>query len=838
MKRIVFVGLVVTLILGVWGIAYGKSTYMTTFNSTYSNSSLKGTMSCTVCHISGGFDTNSYGTAYMDSGHSFSAIESADSDGDTYTNIAEINAGTYPGDVTSKPTADITKPTVSAFSVPSTSSSLTVTVTTFTATDTVGVTGYMITESSTAPVSGDSGWSTSAPSSFAASSAGAKTLYAWAKDAAGNVSTGMSDSVTITLASNDSTPPTVTFSMPSTATSLTVSITLSATDTGGTVAGYLVKETSSEPAVNDSGWVSAAPTSYTFNSAGSKPLYAWAKDNSNNISAVKNAAVTITISGGDSTAPTVTFSMPSTATSLTVSISLSATDDAGTVTGYLVKTTGTDPEADDSKWVSTALTSYTFSFSGSQALYAWAKDDSGNVSDAASAIVNITVQASDDAIAPKIKAFSVPASSNSLTIQVKTFIATDNEGVTGYLINESSAAPSPDDAGWSSTKPTSYIFESDGVKTLFAWAKDAAGNVSTSKSANVKVDATPPTVTAFSLPETSKTTKLTVTFTATDTIGVKGYMITTSSTAPTAKTGGWKSKAPSTFTVKKQGENLLYAWAKDAVGNVSESLSATVTVDTKKPTAPSGLMATVTSGSVSLSWTASNDDGGVTEYLIFRDKVQVGTSTALNYDDTGLSPSKKYKYTVKSVDALENISAPSRTLPVTTSAASGVSAHKYSGISGTIPVPAGQQSFIYDQVSQPVISTDPEAAMPIGGDFALNGIVIGTAGFSAPVDMYVVLYNADLDLHHIYVLNQEGEYESLNVPESVEACDPDSFITLISEYGLGPWKADATGPVNGSVSEKTDLSQLAQGAYRIGLFVTTKDNMKSFYLWTTTFTVR
>lgn len=835
MKKLVVL-IVATLILGISGIAYGYSTYGDQFNSTYSSSSLSGSSNCALCHLSPAATLNSYGTDYKDNNHNFAAIEGLDSDLDGFTNITEINAGYKPGDASNHP-ADTTIPTVSAFSVPSTSSSLTVTVTTFTATDAVGVTGYMITESSTAPASSASGWSTSAPSSFIASSAGSKVLYAWAKDAAGNVSTGVSASVTITLTSSDSTPPAVTFSIPSTATSTTVSITLSATDTGGTVAGYLVKETSSDPTANDSGWVTTAPTSYAFSSAGSKTLYAWAKDNSGNISAAKNAAVTITISG-DSTPPTVTFNMPETATSLTVSISLSATDDAGTVTGYIVKTTPTAPEANDSKWVSTAPTSYTFSFPDSQVLYAWAKDDSGNVSAAASDTVNITVQASDDAIAPKIKAFSVPAVSNTLEVQVSTFIATDNEAVTGYLITESSTAPSSDDTGWSSTKPSTYTVEAEGPRSLFAWAKDAAGNVSASRSANVKVDATPPTVTAFTLPETSKTTKLAVTFTATDSIGVTGFLITTSSTAPTAKTAGWKAKAPATYIVKKQGENVLYAWAKDAVGNVSEGLSATVTVDSKKPTAPSALNKTaVTSSSVSLSWTASKDDVGVTEYLIFRDKVQVGTSTTTNYEDTGLSPSTKYKYTVKAVDALENMSASSRTLPVTTSDEL-MFPQKYSAISATIPVPAGQQSFIYDYVAGPVISSDPENAMPIGGAFDLKDIVIGTAEFSAPVDMYVVLYNADLDMHHVYVLDPEGEYEALNVPESVEACDPDSFISLISEYGLVPWKADTTGPVSGSVSENMDLSQLAPGAYRIGLFVTTKDNLKNFYLWTTTYTVR
>lgn len=98
---------------------------------------------------------------------------------------------------------DTTAPTVTAFTLPASSTSLTVSINSFTATDDVGVTGYMVTSSSTAPTASASGWSTSAPTSYAFASsttAGTKTLYAWAKDAAGNVSASRSASVTISIA--------------------------------------------------------------------------------------------------------------------------------------------------------------------------------------------------------------------------------------------------------------------------------------------------------------------------------------------------------------------------------------------------------------------------------------------------------------------------------------------------------------------------------------------------------------------------------------------------------------------------------------------------------------
>lgn len=79
------------------------------------------------------------------------------------------------------------------------------------ATDSVGVTGYYASEASTTPSASATGWTSitsatsySASVSFTLSSGdGTKTVYVWFKDAAGNVSASVSDSITLatTLAS-------------------------------------------------------------------------------------------------------------------------------------------------------------------------------------------------------------------------------------------------------------------------------------------------------------------------------------------------------------------------------------------------------------------------------------------------------------------------------------------------------------------------------------------------------------------------------------------------------------------------------------------------------------
>jgi len=93
-----------------------------------------------------------------------------------------------------------------------------------------------------------------------------------------------------------------------------------------------------------------------------------------------------------------------------------------------------------------------------------------------------------DTTLPTVDVFTLPSSiQNSLTIPVLNFTATDDIGVTGYLLTESSIPPISEDSGWSSSAPTVYTFLTDGPKTLYAWVKDAAGNVSISLSASVSI---------------------------------------------------------------------------------------------------------------------------------------------------------------------------------------------------------------------------------------------------------------------------------------------------------------------------------------------------------------
>jgi hypothetical protein len=294
----------------------------------------------------------------------------------------------------------------------------------------------------------------------------------------------------------DTTLPVVsTFTVPTSSTSLTVAITaLTATDNVG-VTGYLVNESATKPLATATGWTATVPTGYTFASAGAKTLYAWAKDNAGNVSSGVSRTVTVTTGGGgggeaDVESPEVMeFTLPLTSTSLTVPIVAFRAIDNVAPTAYLITTTPTTPAANAADWKTTPPASYTFPSGGAKTLYGWAKDGAGNVSESVWDNVDIAVAATSDRTPPRVTAFTIPTEwTDSLTVPIRSFQATDTLGVTGYVVTATSSRPSASATGWRSTPPTSYTFTSQGEKRLYPWVKDAAGNVSALWSGTARVN--------------------------------------------------------------------------------------------------------------------------------------------------------------------------------------------------------------------------------------------------------------------------------------------------------------------------------------------------------------
>lgn len=111
--------------------------------------------------------------------------------------------------------------------------------------------------------------------------------------------------------------------------------------------------------------------------------------------------------------------------------------------------------------------------------------------------------------------------------------------------------------------------------------------------------------------------------------------------------------------------------------------------DTTAPTAPTNLTATASSATqISLSWTASTDNTGVTGYNVYRNGAKVATVTGAAYSDTNLSPKTAYSYYVEAYDAAGNISKTSSVVTTSTQASPDTTApSKPAGLTATAKSP-------------------------------------------------------------------------------------------------------------------------------------------------------
>jgi hypothetical protein len=95
---------------------------------------------------------------------------------------------------------------------------------------------------------------------------------------------------------------------------------------------------------------------------------------------------------------------------------------------------------------------------------------------------------------------------------------------------------------------------------------------------------------------------------------------------------------------------------------------ATTLPDLTPPTAPGNLTATADLQTrITLTWTASTDDGYVAGYQIYREGSLISTTTGTQFTDSGLSAETQYCYTVLAFDGGGKQSAPSGQACATTS---------------------------------------------------------------------------------------------------------------------------------------------------------------------------
>jgi chitodextrinase len=287
-----------------------------------------------------------------------------------------------------------------------------------------------------------------------------------------------------------------------------------------------------------------------------------------------------------------------------------------------------------------------------------------------------------DSEAPSVPTNVQAIAQSASSVQVTWTASTDNIGVTGYKVYRNGMQ-----AGTSAT--TSYTDTGLSAGTTYSYrvsAYDAAGNESAQSSPPAvvtPVDTTPPSVPTNVQATAQSSTSIQITWTAsTDDVGVTGYRVfrNGSEVGTTAGTSyadtGLESGVTYSYGVS----------AYDAAGNESAQSSppaVAATPDDVPPSVPGNVQAVEQSPtSIQVTWTASTDNVGVTGYRVFRDGLEIDTSTTTSYTDTGLDFETTYSYTVSAYDAAGNESLQSAPAAVVTTSSAGGAGQK--GVVGGI----------------------------------------------------------------------------------------------------------------------------------------------------------
>lgn len=370
--------------------------------------------------------------------------------------------------------------------------------------------------------------------------------------------------------------------------------------------------------------------------------------------------------GGDTQAPTVPSGLAQVnAVHNRVSIRWTASTDNTAVTGYRIYRNGaqigtsTSTTFNDVNVLPTRTYSYTVR----------AFDAANNVS-AISRALSVTTPVAPDTQAPTVPANVQRVSATHNRAAIRWTASTDNKAVTGYRVYRN---------GTQVGTATTTTFNDATVQpaTTYSYtvrAFDAANNVSAASSAlSVTTPAAPdtqaPTVPSNVQRVSATHNRVAIRWTAsTDNKAVTGYRVYRNG----AQIGTATTTTFSDTTVQATTTYSYTVRAFDAANNVSAASTALSVVtpaapDTQAPTAPTGLVKNkVKAESVSMKWNASTDNRAVTGYNVYRNGVLLKTVTELKHKDKTVNPGTTYTYTVKAFDAVNNLSAVSNALVVTT----------------------------------------------------------------------------------------------------------------------------------------------------------------------------
>lgn len=287
--------------------------------------------------------------------------------------------------------------------------------------------------------------------------------------------------------------------------------------------GIYISETSTTPLHNDLGWVACseiagAMTKNLSSGDGTKTLYFWAKDSVGNVSLPSSLLVVL-----DQTAPlppNIVFSANSLTTLSTTSVTANRTiASCVDLAKIIFKEDNSTPLEGDVGWIDCSTSAIAYSLidqtEGIHPIKIWSKDSVGNISSAPSTlnfiydlsspvVTSVSINSNSSSASTPFVTVSVSAQDSFSSLQVRIQEADSGLNCQNVYANDT----------WVSYSGVSqdYSFQistGDGVKKICAWAKDAAGNVSTiangTGTLNVNMDTinyyvgNPPQITSLTL---------------------------------------------------------------------------------------------------------------------------------------------------------------------------------------------------------------------------------------------------------------------------------------------------------------------------------------------------
>ena len=385
---------------------------------------------------------------------------------------------------------------------------------------------------------------------------GTKTVYVWYKDAAGNITDYVTDTIEL-----DTVAPTnnkLIINSGETHTKETnITLTLGSSGANEMCISNTNNCDSWEPYASSKNWTIETGD-------GEKTVYVWYRDAAGNISNSVSDAIIL-----DTLAPTGNSVQIDKGAISVNNINVTLTLESTGATEMCVSNT-----SNCTNWENfTTSKSWTITDGdGTKTIYVWYKDKAGNISD------YVTDRIILDTVAPAGNSVTINSGA-TYTTSTNVTLTLASEGATEMCISNTSTCTNWED--YLASK--SHTLQSgDGEKTIYVWYRDLAGNETNYVSDKITLDTAAPTGNSVAINSGEAYTN---TSSVTLTLGSSGA--SEMCVSNTNSCSNWEN-----YTTSKNwslgtsdGEKTVYVWYRDLAGNVTSTyVSDTIILDTEAPT--------------------------------------------------------------------------------------------------------------------------------------------------------------------------------------------------------------------------------------------------------------